>query len=78
MGAMTCHVCGEPLGNREPSVCGRCDRQFHLRHRDDEPGTDCGEVWISDQHLALEYACLVCLGRAVEFGRAEPPIASGH
>lgn len=78
MDAMNCHVCDGPLTDREPSVCSKCDRPFHLRHRDDEPGSDCGEVWVSEQHLALEYACLVCLGRAGEAGRAEPPIARGH
>lgn len=25
------------------------------------PGKDCGEVWINEEHLGLEFACNTCL-----------------
>ena len=36
--------------------------------RTDIPGKDCGQVWINEDHLALEFACDLCL---------HPPQASG-
>jgi hypothetical protein len=56
-------------------LCGRCDRPFHLRDREDVPGEDCGEVWVNEQYLTLEYACHECLGKAA--GK-EPPVATAH
>jgi hypothetical protein len=29
--------------------------------RMDQPGKDCGEVWINEEYLALEFACAACL-----------------
>jgi hypothetical protein len=54
-------VCGEAAGERDSSVCMVCGERFHLNPRNDAPGKDCGAVWISDQHLALEFACQRCL-----------------
>jgi hypothetical protein len=74
---LLCHVCGEPLLGTL-THCNNCDRPFHLRQRADEDGRECGEVWINEQYLTLEYACDVCLGKAGEPGAEEPPVGMGH
>jgi hypothetical protein len=76
--AEDCHVCGETLSGAETALCRTCDRSFHLRSREDAPGRDCGEVWMSEQWLTLEFACLVCLGRAGGSGAGEPAVGTGH
>jgi hypothetical protein len=52
-------------------VCSNCGERFHLNHRNDQPGKDCGAVWVSDQHLALEFACQRCLD-----GDDSPPVGA--
>jgi hypothetical protein len=42
-------------------VCNSCGERFHLNQRNDQPGKDCGAVWVNDQYLALEFACQRCL-----------------
>jgi hypothetical protein len=74
---VACHVCGEMLVI-DLTYCNRCDRPFHLRQREGSEEQDCGEVWINEQYLALEYACDVCLGKGAADGGGEPPVASGH
>ena len=71
--APACHVCGEHLG-AEYANCNNCHRDFHLRTRENSEERDCGEFWINEQFLSLEYACNACLGR----GSTEPPVAGGH
>jgi hypothetical protein len=75
--ALLCHVCGEAIAG-EPTTCNVCDRPFHLRVREDEPGPDCGDVWINEQYLSLEFACDVCLGKRHARGREEPLVGQGH
>jgi hypothetical protein len=58
---MTCSVCGEPVDDRTSAVCNWCGERFHLNPRNDVPGKDCGEVWVNEQYLALEFACRDCL-----------------
>jgi hypothetical protein len=70
----TCHICGEPIPPDRLATCNNCHNPFHLRTREDQDGTDCGEVWINEQFLSLEFACALCLGH----GSAEPPVARGH
>ena len=41
--------------------CNACGRPYHLNQRTDLPGEDCGAVWLSEAHLALEFACQPCL-----------------
>lgn len=60
------------------AVCNQCERPFHLRLRQDAEGKDCGEVWISEQHLAMEFACLSCLGRPPVGLAGEQPVGQGH
>ena len=69
-----CRVCGEAIAPDRAATCNNCEEPFHLRTRQDQDGTDCGDVWIHDQHLSLEFACNVCLGKAGN----EPPIGEGH
>jgi hypothetical protein len=74
----TCHVCGELL-IVEIETCNNCERPFHLRKREDSTSPDCGEVWINEQYLALEFACDICLGKVPDPGkRSEPPIHRQH
>ncbi len=57
----SCAVCGESVDEKTSSVCGLCGERFHLNQRSDQPGKDCGAVWINDRYLALEFACQRCL-----------------
>lgn len=70
----TCNVCGEDIPPDRLAACNNCHEHYHLRTREDQDGTDCGEVWINEQYLSLEYACNHCLGAA----SSEPPVATGH
>jgi hypothetical protein len=56
-----CCVCEEPLTSTTEAYCGECNRPYHLNQRADIPGKDCGRVWINEDHLALEFACDLCL-----------------
>ncbi len=84
---VTCAVCGQPAEESTSALCGECDRPFHLNHRNDVDGKDCGEVWVDDQFLSLRFACFACLrpdglpsGReeATASGRGEPPVGKQH
>jgi hypothetical protein len=73
----TCHVCRDPLADTNSTVCNTCGNAFHLRLRNDAEGRDCGEVWINEQFLSLEFACFNCLGRETAAVQ-EPPVGRGH
>ncbi len=74
---LLCHVCSKPLLG-DLTYCNNCDRPFHLRQSEAGADPDCGEVWIHEQYLALEYACDTCLGKHPAGGVPEPPVARGH
>ena len=74
----TCHVCRDPLSDDNSAVCNTCGNTFHLRQRNDTEGRDCGDVWINEQFLALEFACFTCLGRESPAEAIEPPVGRGH
>jgi len=75
----TCHVCGEAAAAASSALCNTCGNPFHLRLRNDAEGKDCGEVWINEQFLALEFACLTCLGRTTQpQATEEPPVGPSH
>ncbi|MGE5595671.1 MAG: hypothetical protein ACM3S1_06490 [Hyphomicrobiales bacterium] len=57
----SCSVCGEELTPTTEAYCNSCNQPYHLNQRQDIPGKDCGEVWISEEHLGLEFACNRCL-----------------
>ncbi len=69
-----CRVCDEAITPDRAATCDNCQEPFHLRTRQDQDGDDCGNVWINDQYLSLEFACNVCLGKASE----EPAIGEAH
>ncbi len=74
-----CRVCGDPADAGNSAVCNNCGNRFHLRLRHDVEGRDCGDVWINEQYLSLEFACFTCLGRgASPEPTGEPPVASQH
>ena len=60
--SLACVVCDEEVDERTSSVCNSCGERFHLNQRNDQPGKDCGSVWVNEQYLALEFACQRCLG----------------
>ncbi|HEY8491753.1 MAG TPA: hypothetical protein VIO14_12255 [Dehalococcoidia bacterium] len=68
-----CVTCGEPLTEPNVATCNRCGNRFHLVMRMDTPGKDCGEVWINEEFLALEFACGPCLRGAAPGIEAERP-----
>ncbi len=72
-----CCVCGEPADDTNSATCNNCHSRYHLRLRNDSQGKDCGDVWINDQYLSLEFACFNCLGTSSE-RPAEPPVGPGH
>lgn len=59
-----CGVCGEMTSVQTNAQCLRCGKSFHLALRQDVPTKECGQVWISEESQALEFACNVCLGVA--------------
>ncbi len=65
-----CVVCGEPVDEKSSSICTSCGEPFHLNQRNDQPGKDCGAVWINEQHLGLEFACQRCIDGSPP---AQPP-----
>ena len=78
--ASVCRVCGEGVDESSSAACNSCEERFHLRLRNDSDGKDCGEVWINEQYLSLEFACFACLGReeAPPGEVEEPPVGRGH
>lgn len=53
--------------------CNWCDNRYHLNPRNDLDAKDCGEVWIDEQYLALQFACNTCInGPAAESRPANP------
>lgn len=73
-----CRVCGLPLAGRGVALCHSCHQPFHLAAEEASSDSDCGEVWVNDRYLTLEFACDVCLRKAPASGEGEPPIAKGH
>ena len=62
-GAWPCSVCGEPARPEARSDCYRCGEYFHLRLTTTATGPDCGDVWIDDEVMALQFACRNCLNQ---------------
>jgi hypothetical protein len=57
----TCVVCGEAVDETNSAVCQGCNRRFHLVLRQDQQGKDCGDVWINEAFMSLQFACFNCL-----------------
>ncbi len=74
---LVCRVCGEAADESNSAVCNGCGERFHLNLRNDREGRDCGDVWVDEQYLALEFGCFVCLrGEAPSGG--EPAVGKEH
>jgi hypothetical protein len=65
-----CVVCSEDVDARMSAECNWCDNRYHLNPRNDIEAKDCGEVWIDDQYLALQFACHICLAGPAAGSRA--------
>ena len=70
----TCVVCGEAVDEMNSAVCQGCNRRYHLVLRQGEQGKDCGDVWINEVFMSLQFACVNCLRRAT--ADSAPPVAS--
>ena len=57
----TCVVCGEVVDETNSAVCQGCSRRYHLVLRQGERGKDCGDVWINEAFMSLQFACFNCL-----------------
>ncbi len=68
----TCVVCTESVLPAFEAWCMRCGLAFHLQQRTDIPGKDCGDVWIDDESLGLDFACFTCI--AVTAAEQAPPL----
>lgn len=58
---MVCCVCDETVDDSTSADCYGCGQRYHLNQRNDVPGKDCGDVWLSDVSMALEFACQTCV-----------------
>lgn len=56
-----CSICGEQTSEYSNAMCNFCSRPYHLALRNDIPAKDCGQVWISEEHMSLEFACNTCI-----------------
>ena len=56
-----CVVCAEPVDAAMSASCNWCDGVYHLNQRNDVDAKDCGQVWIDEQYMALQFACDACL-----------------
>jgi hypothetical protein len=71
-----CVVCGEPVEARSSADCNWCNGRFHLNQRNDVEAKDCGQVWIDEQYMALQFACNTCLaGETASATAARQPAA---
>ncbi|MEO6397173.1 MAG: hypothetical protein ABIP13_01780 [Tepidiformaceae bacterium] len=66
-----CSVCRQSMAAHMLATCDSCGKAYHLNQRTDLPGTDCGQVWISEEHLGLEFACDRCLNPAEPAGNLD-------
>lgn len=56
-----CVVCGEAIREEGGAFCEGCGEPFHLNQSAVLEGRDCGQVWISEEHLGLVFGCNRCL-----------------
>ena len=71
-----CSVCNERAEAAMTAECNWCDARFHLNQRNDVESKDCGQVWVDEQYLALQFACNTCLvGTERDLTTADMPSA---
>ena len=71
----TCVVCGEQAASAMSAECNWCDGRYHLNQRNDVEAKDCGQVWVDEQYLALQFACNNCLPPEQRTSDATPQAA---
>jgi hypothetical protein len=74
----TCIVCSLVVDSHMEGYCGVCGNLYHLNQRADMPGDDCGQVWINEEHLGLEFACNNCLNPQPESGQLDDVLDLGE
>ncbi len=57
----TCHVCSLEIGPDFDARCMVCGQPFHLKLKQDLDGEECGDVWISEETMSLDFRCRPCL-----------------
>lgn len=62
--ALTCIVCRKHVSLAMSAECNWCAGRYHLNQRNDVEAQDCGQVWVDEQFLALQFACNTCLSGA--------------
>ncbi len=68
-----CAVCGGPLSRNASADCYMCGQLFHLGLTTDSVVDDCGQVWLDDEVMALQFACNSCLEQ--QRAEAEGPVS---
>lgn len=74
----SCSVCGLVIAPHMEALCNSCGLPYHLNQRNDLPGEDCGQVWINDEFLSLEFACNTCLAPPIEAGSLDDILDAGE
>jgi hypothetical protein len=60
-GGDSCVVCADPVVEDASALCNNCGKRFHLILTNDGVGKDCGDVWLNEDFMALEFGCRNCL-----------------
>ena len=58
----TCHVCGQPLDDKNAVNCISCGRNIHFQSSD-SPGDDCSHVLTRPNVCGLSFMCNPCFDR---------------
>jgi hypothetical protein len=74
----SCSVCGLVIAVHMHAICNDCGLPYHLNSRSDLPGDDCGQVWINDEFLSLEFGCNTCLTPPAEAGNLDDVLDAGE
>ncbi|PZC44889.1 MAG: hypothetical protein DK306_001664 [Chloroflexi bacterium] len=69
-----CTVCGEAVESGASAFCSACGQAYHLVLTQDGEGKNCGEVWLNEEYLALDFGCGRCLAamRGEDAAQATP------
>ena len=74
----SCSVCGQVIAAHMLAICNSCAQPYHLNQRNDLPGDDCGQVWINEEFLSLEFACNICLAPPEETASLDDVLEAGE
>jgi len=71
----TCHVCGQPLVEKDTADCDYCGRNFHLAVTQNSTTKDCGIVFNDEEDFFLIFECRSCQEKAAQAAQEEPAAA---